>query len=75
MISIGKSFFFHFFFFFLVGSALDLPFPLLILPSFLALPFGFEEFVEHFVSKAIERSKIKLDAITQLEHTQLQLLL
>ncbi len=41
----------------------------------LGTPFGCEEFVNNFVSKAIEKSRIKLDAFTKLEGLQLLLLL
>jgi hypothetical protein len=51
------------------------PFPFVDSLVILGTPFGSKEFVNHFVSKAIEKFKFKLDAITKLESLQLQLLL
>jgi hypothetical protein len=51
------------------------PFPFVDSLAILGTPFVFVYFVHHFVSKAIEKSRIKLDAITKLDSLQLQLLL
>jgi hypothetical protein len=50
----------------------DYPFPFVDSLVILGIPFGSEEFVDFF-PEAIEKSRIKLDAITKLEGLQLQL--
>jgi hypothetical protein len=53
----------------------DSLFPFVDSQVIVGTPFGSKEFVKHFVSKAIEKSKIELEVIAQLENLQLQLLL
>ena len=53
----------------------DSPFPFVDSLVILGTPLGSVEFIHHFVSNAIEKSRVKLDAITKLESLQLQLLL